>query len=704
MSDPALIELAKAAGLQPLWQDAAGAQKTVAPSALRSLLAALGLSVETPAQVHESRARLVESRQTPPPLLTAEMGCEVELVGQDPSQRGRLTLETGEAHDVALRPSPHGARLVAPDRPGYHRLDLGAREIILAVAPAKACTMEDRVSAGPAWGAAVQISSLRRAEALGQADFGDFADLEAFAGAMGRRGAQALAISPVHALFAADPSRCSPYAPSSRLFLNSLYADPGAVGGEARPSAPRPPPPDLIDWTAAGRAKLERLRQAFARLMDQGGAALEAFHSFRREGGSDLERHARFESLHAAFFSTTGARGWRDWPAAFHDPEGMAVSDFVREHAQTVTFHAFLQWLADAGLARAQAAARSSGMGIGLIADLAVGLDAGGSHAWSRPQDLVAGVSVGAPPDIFQPQGQDWGLAALSPDALRRSGYDGFLKTVRRALRHAGGVRIDHAMGLRRLWLTPHGASPAEGAYLTYPFEDLLRLIALESQRADAVVIGEDLGTVPSGFREALHDKGVLGMSVLWFERAADETFARPEAWSPDAAALTTTHDLPTVAGWWSGRDIDWRARLEAGADEEIATARVARATDRARLWRACVSCDLASGEAPPPQAPGRAVDAAIAYVAASACPLAIVPVEDLIGLEEQPNRPGTIDEHPNWRRRLPRPADEMLETPAIRARIARLAKARSARASPAKGGLAKEGLAKEGLAKGGLA
>jgi 4-alpha-glucanotransferase len=260
---------------------------------------------------------------------------------------------------------------------------------------------------------------------------------------------------------------------------------------------------------------------------------------------------------------------------------------------------------------------------------------------------------------------------------LRRSGYDAFLRTLRRALRHAGGVRIDHAMGLGRLWLTPQGASPAEGAYLTYPLKDLLRLIALEAHRAEALVIGEDLGTVPAGFREALHDKGVLGMSVLWFERDADDAFVAPQAWSPEAAALTTTHDLPTVAGWWSGRDIDWRARLSHASDDEIAQARAARHTDRVRLWDACAAAGAASGAPPCSNTPDPAVDAAIAYVAASACPLAIAPIEDLLGLEEQPNLPGTIDQHPNWRRRLPAGAEALLDTPAVAARIATLCRER---------------------------
>ncbi len=678
MNDQALIDLAQAAGLQPRWQDAAGAEKTVAPDALQSLLAALGLSAGTPSEVRESRAHLVARREAIPPMRVADAGQEVELVGQDTSPIGRLTLETGEVQDIRLTPTARGASLIAPDPPGYHWLEVGDRVLSLAVAPPKACGLGDLVASGRAWGAAVQVYSLRRAAPAG--DFGDFTDLAVLARALGARGAQALGVSPVHALFAADPGRYSPYAPSSRLFLNSLYADPGLIAGETPPSPLLPTHDDLIDWAAAAPAKLKRLRDAYRRMIDQGGERLEAFHAFRRDGGRDLERHARFEALHAHFFARSGARGWRDWPREFHDPNGMAVNDFVRAHGDEVAFHAFLQGLADEGLSQAQAAARASGMGVGLIADLAVGLDAGGSQAWSRPDDLIGGANVGAPPDIFQPLGQDWGVAALSPEALHRSGYDAFLKTLRRALRHAGGVRIDHAMGLRRLWLTPHGASPAEGAYLTYPFEDLLRLIALESHRAQAIVIGEDLGTVPLGFREALHAKGVLGMSVLWFERdGRSEGFLAPDAWSPDAAALTTTHDLPTVAGWWSGRDIDWQARLTRGAPDEMAKARAARKADRARLWDASVAGRVASGPAPPAQTPGPAVDAALAYVAASACPLAIVPIEDLAGLEEQPNRPGTIDEHPNWRRRLPAGTDELLDVPAVAARIGILREARPA-------------------------
>ena len=354
------------------------------------------------------------------------------------------------------------------------------------------------------------------------------------------------------------------------------------------------------------------------------------------------------------------------------------MAAFAAAQAVEVDFHLFLQWLADRSLAHAQGAAKAAGMAIGLISDLAVGMDAGGSHAWSRPDDLLHGLGVGAPPDLFQPQGQDWGLAAFSPAALRRSGYDAFLSTLRAAMRHAGGVRIDHAMGLRRLWLTPHGASPTEGAYLQYPFEDMLRLIVLESSRAQAIVVGEDLGTVPAGFRETTTAAGMAGMRVLWFERDARNAFQPPQAWSADAMAMTSTHDLPTVAGWWRERDIDWMQQLaRKSRHADTSQERAAREVDRQALWTACLEAGVAEGAQPPPSGEQAAVDAALGYVAASACELAIVPLEDVLGEIEQPNLPGTTDEHPNWRRRLSAPSDVLFQEPWAKRRLEVLNRAR---------------------------
>jgi 4-alpha-glucanotransferase len=325
-------------------------------------------------------------------------------------------------------------------------------------------------------------------------------------------------------------------------------------------------------------------------------------------------------------------------------------------------------------------------MAIGLIADLAVGTDPGGSQAWSHQGELLHGLSVGAPPDLLNRNGQDWGLTTFSPRGLRHSGYAGYLAMLRAALAHAGGVRIDHVLGLKRLWLVPHGMGATEGAYVRYPLEDLLRLLAIESHRCRAVVIGEDLGTVPADFRQRIADAGVLGIRVLWFERAADRGFIAPMHWSTDAMATTSTHDVPTVAGWWSGRDIEWRSRAglaEPGVDEVAE-----RAVDRGRLWRALCASGAAreAGGTPDENRPPLPEDvapvaiAAAAHVARAPAPLVVIPAEDLLALPEQPNLPGPTDAwHPNWRRRLPDSAATLFDGPVAQACCGAVAAARKA-------------------------
>jgi 4-alpha-glucanotransferase len=317
-----------------------------------------------------------------------------------------------------------------------------------------------------------------------------------------------------------------------------------------------------------------------------------------------------------------------------------------------VLFQLFLQWKAQQGITAAQARCRASGMSIGLVTDMAVGMDPAGSHAWSAPDEVLRGLTLGAPPDIYNAAGQGWGLTNFSPQGLLSTGYEGFIATLRAAMHNAGGIRLDHAMGLKRLWVIPDGAAPVDGIYLHYPFESLLGLLTLESRRNNALVIAEDLGTVPRGFRERISQAGLLGMHVLWFERDKKGAFLAPQHWDRHGAALSTTHDLPTLAGWWRGRDIAWNARL--GADENsIVAQRKSRARDQLDLWKTLRSVGSAQGAMPKQTAPRRFVDAAVGALAHTPCPLAVLPVEDFIGEEEQPNIPGTTDQHPNWRRRL---------------------------------------------------
>ncbi len=670
MSDEALAALARQAGIAVDWIDALGAPQHVSPETQRVLLASLGLPAGTDADIDESSHRLLAEQATAA-LVTIRAGDRLLVRGSGLYRPidAELIYEDGTTRSVRM--IPHAEGLVGPKvgDTGYHRLRLADRETGIAVTPQRCLTVSDLSPNKRLWGIAAQVYALRRDGDCGIGDAGGVADLAVAAAA---QGADALALSPVHSLFAADPGRYGPYSPSSRLFYNPLLADPAHALGRERVAAHQTAdaPADealLIEWPRAAQAKFSLLQRLFQSFHDIDIAAetdlARDFHSFVIAGGPDLEGHVRFEAHHALALAGEAPQGnWRDWPDPLPDPA-----------PDRVLFHQFLQWLADRSFAAAQRAALDAGMRIGLISDLAIGMDRAGSHAWSRRSDLLEGVSIGAPPDVFNRQGQDWGLTGFSPRALLSGGFEPFLATLRAAMRHAGGVRIDHIMGLERLWLVPEGGSPADGAYLHYPSGDLLRLLALESHRHRAVVVGEDLGTVPPGFRPRLRRMGIAGMDVLWFERTRT-TFRASRRWRHDAVAMTTTHDLPTVAGWWSGADIETRAALDLAQDDEPEGRRL----DRRRLWRAFCDAGVAEGEAPSPTAPGTVVDAALAFVASSPAPLMLAPLEDLLGVAEQPNLPGTIDQHPNWRRRFARPAAELPRDPAAARRAALIGRYRN--------------------------
>lgn len=676
MTDAELRELAEAAGIATVWRDVRGDEKQVAPGTLRAVVDALGLPADR-AEAQELLGRLAESL---PPLLTLECGPDgCAVPGSTPGDRYRLDLETGERIEGKLEMGWAGeARLPAIDIAGYHRLALDGTHTTVAAAPPRCFSLEDagagRHRGAAPWALAAQIYSLRMP---GDCGVGDFGGVAALARDAAKRGAAALAISPAHALFAADAGKYGPYAPSSRLALNVLHAAPGLV-----PGLPRLAPPDddepadgLIDWPAAIARKLARMRALFEKASDH-----PEFVAFRNEAGPRLEDHARFEALHARMVAADPPRwDWHGWPAEFRAPDSPGAARFFRDNAGEVAFHAFCQWLAEASFGAAQRAAREAGMPIGLIADLAVGTDGGGSHAWSRQAEILSELAVGAPPDIFSPLGQDWGLTAFSPLAMRAAGFSAFREMLAANFRHAGGLRVDHAMGLQRLWVVPRGADAADGAYLRYPIDDLLRLLALESHRHRAVVIGEDLGTLPEGFHERMRRAGILGMRVLWFEQGKDGAFRPPAQWSRDAAAMTTTHDLPTVLGWWGGRDIAWRERLSRFPSAEAAEEeRRRRGREREAMWsafRASGATDRADTPAPEEGEP--VLDAALAHTGGAACRLAILPLEDVLGLPEQPNLPGTVDGHPNWRRRLPGEAGALLDDPQVSRRLELLARAR---------------------------
>lgn len=664
----ALHDLAREAGLQIDWEDAGGRQQRVADENLRRVLSALGYPAQDDREIAEGLSRcreeaascsFVSGRQNEP--LVLPQGCGAQ--GQ-----AELELEDGALHAVVLEQSTGGLRVPPIAEIGYHSLRGKTFDIRLAIAPERCRRVGDFAPGKRLWGPAVQVPALRDGTPRAFGDFGSLADT---ALRFAKAGADALAISPTHALFPADPMRFSPYAPSSRLFLNVLFADVAQIDQSLLQEKEQP---DLIDWKQAIPRRMEALREAYAASNGRFDASVRAY---RAKMGRELERHAVFDAL-SARFHPRGARGWQDWPTEYHDPESESVTRFAAENREEVDFFLFAQWLAAESLNTAQRAAKEAGMAIGLIADLAVGMDGGGSHAWSRPGDLLTGLSVGAPPDLLGPDGQDWGLTTFSPSALKRTGFEPFIATLRAALDHAGGIRIDHVLGLNRLWVVPHGGSPADGVYLTYPLEDMLRILALESHRANALVIGEDLGTVPEGLRPKLEKHGVLGMRVMWFERDAAGDYIPPAQWKRQAVAMTGTHDLPTIAGWWQGRDIDWTWALGRSSEHASeAHAREERTGERKEVWDAFVASRSTAGPLPDIDDPGPVLDAALTHIGETPCDLALVPLEDIAGLVEQPNLPGTTDEHPNWRRRMPATTEDLLTEPATAQRVADLARSR---------------------------
>ncbi|KUY85368.1 4-alpha-glucanotransferase [Burkholderia territorii] len=575
-TDVSIAALARAAGLEPDWIDAGGVARRVDDDALFALVDALGWPCGTPIERVDSAAALVDAHDATPRVVTGDAGVPLTLPRgvASPGTRFRITLETGGHIDGRVTGAGEHGTLPPLAVPGHHALDIGEQRIGLAIAPPRARPFDGSDDARRHWGIAAQIYSLRRPGDDGAGDYTALADLATRAA---RHGAQAVAISPTHAGYPALPEHDSPYSPSSRRWHNIAYLDCDAVPGAdivrrthgAASGMPDAGDASLIDWPHALPLKLRRLRACFDAWRANGEPSRDAFERFRAAGGAALDAHARFDALQAFCIEHGIGADWRQWPAQWRIPASPEVDAFAHAHAESIAFHTFLQWCASDALGHAQRAARDAGMAVGLIADLAVGSDRAGSDAWANGTTLLRGVSVGAPPDLFNADGQAWGVTTWTPAALRANGFAPFIELLRAAFAHAGGIRIDHVLGFARMWIVPEGRSPRDGAYLRYPLDDLVRLVALEAARHRAVAIGEDLGTVPAGFRERLGAQGIAGMRVLWFEREADRAFRPPSAWDRDAIAMTSTHDLPTVAGWWRGVDLDWR-RAAAGAGAEV--------------------------------------------------------------------------------------------------------------------------------------
>ncbi len=531
-------------------------------------------------------------------------------------------------------------------------------------APTQACALPPAIQTRRCWGVACQLYGLRSARNLG---IGDFEDLAVLADIAGAAGAAFVGVNPLHALFLADPGRHSPYSPSTRRFVNPLYiAIDQLEGGLQATAAWRAESPalfaalegDLVDYRSVAAVKRPLLRRIHAA---HAGSLHEqtAFQAFCANGGNALNAFALFEAISEHEVEAGRHAGWHTWSADLKDANSEAVARFAVDHADLVDFHCWLQFEADTQLARAQTRARAAGMHIGLYLDLAVGVAPDGAETWIDPTLTVGAARVGAPPDLFNSQGQDWGLAPLSPKALAERDFRPLRESFSALTRHAGAVRIDHVMGLARLWWIPEGQVSSGGGYLRYPLGAMVDTVATVSQQNACLVVGEDLGTVPPGFRHVMEAARILSYRVLYFERHRETAFLPPDAYPPLALACISTHDLPTLAGWWNGVDIGLRA--EAGTQDAAAAERDQRDRrhDKRALVSALAEADLlppgfervASGEDEVPQTLSDEVAVAVhRFIAMTPSLLVAVQLDDMVGSQRQPNLPGTTDQYPNWR------------------------------------------------------
>lgn len=673
MSSRPLIELADEVGLLRQWTDAHGEAAQLDEDAMRAVLRALDLAVDSEAQIRASLGEVRQRREAESGhLIITDADLPIDLSERlPPGSHCRLQREDGSEVDLHTNARGH-----LPGQPGgYHRLISDEGEWLLACAPGACPSVMQLTGRNHIWGIAAQVYSLRRP---GDGGLGDTGALEELAISAGGLGADVLAISPLHAMFTQLPQQYSPYSPSSRNHFNVLHATPSQVLDAAwveqtlrdcnlEKQSTELEALALIDWPAAAALRMKILRRLFQRFSSAPVAAQEDFQHFRLQGGEQLQLHCCHEALQQHLLEQGEGADWRRWPAHWRQPRSPEVRQFARQHAEELEFHAFGQWLAERGLARTQHSAREAGMGIGLIADMAIGADPAGSFGWACQEQLLAGVSIGAPPDLLNARGQNWGVAAFSPQGLRDHDYSAFIRMLRANLRHSGGLRIDHIMGLQRLWLVPDGADASQGAYLRYPLEDLLRLLTLEAWRHRALIIGEDLGTVPHDLQETLAQRQILGMRVLQFEQQDDELPA-PGQWSDRALATTSTHDLPTTCGWLNGRDIQWRQEVDQCDQRQADEQRQERRHQIRVLDSALHAENLPTGTDDELR-----LDACIRFLGRTPAPLVIVPLEDVMAEMEQPNLPGAPDSHPNWRRRWPLPASRMLEQPGARQRLKNL-------------------------------
>lgn len=669
---PSLTELADRLGIATDYEDWTGRRVPVPDSTVVAVLAAFGVAAGTESERAAARAALDRAywARPLPATVVGRAGAQTRFwahVTHGHPAEVWVQLEDGTRRrgmrqvDNFTGPFDLDGRLVGEasfelptDLPlGYHRLHLRSgdqkADTALIVTP-DWLGLPERLGARRTWGLAAQLYSVRSARSWGVGDLTDLTDLAVWSAS--RHGAGYLLVNPLHAATPTKPMEPSPYLPTSRRFVNPLYLRVEAIPefaylpkrGRVRRlrdrARDRAATSDSIDRDTAWAAKRKALQLVY-RVPRSAGRQL-AFAAFCAREGTALDDFATWCALAEEY-----GGDWRQWPESLQHPGAPGVADFVAEHAAEVDFHRWLQWQLDEQLATAQSRAVAAGMSLGIMADLAVGVHPTGADAWALQDTLALGVTAGAPPDEFNQLGQDWSQPPWRPDRLDEQEYQPFRALIRAVLRHAGGVRIDHIIGLFRLWWIPDGSPPTHGTYVRYDHEAMVGIVALEAHRAGAVVVGEDLGTVEPWVRDYLRARGVLGTSILWFERDRDGDGGPlpAERWREYCLSSVTTHDLPPTAGYLAGEHVRLRdslGLLTRPVDEELAAAQADREAWLAELRRVGLLGRHADLD--------ETVVALHEYLGRTPSRLLGLALTDAVGDHRTQNQPGTTDEYPNWR------------------------------------------------------
>jgi len=714
--------LAKLRGIGEAYHDYRGDLRHFSVKTRVDILRAMGCAVDDPVKLEAELRELeiVKGRQLLPPVATAR-GARIGIDLNVPARAFGATLvwtvnlEDGGQRSGAIstadcpelwRGEVEGSwvtrrRLEIPVDlpPGYHELEISLAGVVtrcpVILSPAE-CYEPDAILQGRRlWGVAVQLYTVRSQRNWGIGDFGDLAQLVRW---LAPRGAGFIGLNPLHALAPADPARASPYSASSRHFLNILYiavpdvaefeeceaarvrvAEPGFAERLQRLRAA-----PLVDYAGVADAKFEILELLFRHFHDThlsvGSERALRFRAFVAAGGPLLQMHARFDALDQYFRATLATpSGWLSWPMEFRDVDGAPVRHFAQTHPLQVEFHLYLQWLAHDQLCAAQALTRELKMPIGLYGDYAVGANPSGSETWVDQKSYRMGAEIGAPPDPMALRGQGWGIPPQDPVVMESEQLQGFVRLIRNNMRYYGALRLDHVMSLCRLWWVAAGDSPIDGAYVHYPLQPLLTVVALESVRSACLVVGEDLGVVPDEMRRAMPEYGLYHYKVLLFEKLGDR-FRRPDEFVGRALGTVTTHDMPTLRSYWEGRDIDLRRGLDLYPSVEIEH-EVARERDADR--QALLSALGDAGLRPAsPAAPHEAFTPELAtalhvYLARSPTRLVALQIEDLLGMIDPVNVPGTDRQYPNWQRKLTVDVEELATRQDLDAAFAEISRAR---------------------------